>query len=129
MKNINPIKVTKLINSGVSKLTTLNNAVVKEKIVVYTLNRGFFAFALKFDATTHADARLTVGYKVSSNGIDFITSESGSEIKVGMHKAGGEDSDGLYHIQFYIPLCKVIELSITETASQDAVFEAWLLTQ
>lgn len=129
MKNLNPVEYVKLFDSTPDALTTLNNAGKSEKISINTLNAGYFALAIKFDATSHADARLAATYKVSPDDVEFITSESGNAIKAAMHEGGGEDSDGLYHIQFYPPPCVAFEITITETATQNGIFQAWIITQ
>lgn len=132
MKNLNPVEYTKLFNPALDGTITLNGggtASDDEKIPISTLNSGYFALAIKFDATSHTDARLTASYKVSPDGVEFIKSESGNAIKAAMHEGGGENSDGLYHVQVYIPPCVAFEITLTETASQNAVFQAWLVTQ
>jgi len=143
MRDLTPVREEMIFGSekdGVRTNVTLNNSYLDSPIFDNRrkANRGFFSLSYIFDASSHADARLTFEFWVSPTGqandwmrssIHTFGTTDGYSIIADVHEGSGTDSDGKDTITFRPAISRFMKIRVTETASQNAVFSTWKTVQ
>ena len=109
--------------------TTINNSYKESRAIDISQKSGYFSLSYIFTtATTHADARVTIDYYVSSTGVagSWSRSTSGYNIATDVHEGSGTDSNGIDTISFSPVVTKYLKIRVTETATHDAVITCYL---
>jgi len=134
MKDLVPIEVIKIFSTDDG---VLNNAERDYSVDLRTMaNSGFFSLHWQFATTaTHADARLDFHSYVSATGKSgtYVRASYGHVITTDAHEASGIDEDGnacgVDVKAFRVPLSGYMKIRAIETATQNASFDAWLVSQ
>jgi len=134
MRDLVPIEVIQIFST---ENGLLNNAERDEVVDLKTMaNSGVFALHWQFDTTlTHASARVDFHAYVSATGKagTFVRASYGHVIVADAHEASGTDEDGntcgVDVKSFRLPLSGYLKIRATETATQNASFDAWLISQ
>ena len=128
MRDLVPIEVTTIFDE-----VTINNGYLETNPALdlrHLLNSGFISLTYIFDSSSHADAKVNFEIYVSPTGASgtFHKPSKGYAIVTAAHEGSGIGSDGMDTVQVRIPTSNFAIIRATETASQDAVFSAWLTT-
>ena len=119
-----------IIKDATSTDITLNNSYIESKVFDVRKDKGIYSLHYIFDTTaTHANARIDFHLWVSPTGVSgtWCRSTDMYAIATDQHEGSGTDTNGIDCIKFEPTVNTFYKVRVTETATQVAQLEVWII--